>query len=181
MKFALIDAEKAHFPVAVLCEVLEVSRSGFYAWQARPASAHAQKDAQLTVEITAAHAKSKQRYGSPRVHRALRKKGVRVSAKRVARLMREKGLAGRQKRRFRRTTDSKHSNPIAPNVLLRDFAIRGGGHFALLLPGRAARPVLAPRGRLGDELLERHGARPRRAPPWRPVPSWRPRRPGPPH
>ena len=59
------------------------------------------------------------------MHRALRKKCLRVSAKRVARLMREKGLAGRQKRRFRRTTDSKHSNPIAPNVLLRDFEPEG--------------------------------------------------------
>ena len=103
MKFALIEAEKAHFPVAVLCEVLEVSRSGFYAWQSRPPSDPTRQDAQLAVEITAAHGKSGERYGSPRVHRALRKKGVRVGEKRVARLMREKGLAGRQKRRFRRT------------------------------------------------------------------------------
>ena len=121
MKFALIEAEKAHFPVAVLCEVIEVSRSGFYAWQSRPPSDRTRQDAQLAVEITAAHGKSGERYGSPRVHRALRKKGVRVGEKRVARLMREKGLAGRQKRRFRRTTDSKHTNPIAPNVLERDF------------------------------------------------------------
>ena len=125
MKFALIEAAKANFPVAVLCEVLDVSRSGFCAWQARPPSARSRQDAQLAVEVTAAHGKSCKRYGSPRVHHALRKKGVRVSAKRVARLMREKGLAGRQKRRFRRTTDSKHSSPIAPNVLLRDFEPAG--------------------------------------------------------
>ena len=117
MKFALIEAEKAHFPVTVLCEVLEVSRSGFYAWQSRPPSARATEDARLAADIIAAHSKSGERYGSPRVHRALRRKGVRVGEKRVARLMREKGLEGRRKRRFKRTTDSKHTHPIAPNVL----------------------------------------------------------------
>ena len=78
MKFELVDAEKAQFPIQVLCEVLEVSRSGFYAWRKRPASARATSDEQLAVEIAAAHAKSQKRYGSPRVHRALRKKGIRV-------------------------------------------------------------------------------------------------------
>ena len=121
MKFQLVDAEKAHFPVSVLCEVLAVSRSGFYAWKTRPASPREKADARLAAEIAAVHAKSKKRYGSPRVHRALRKKGVQTSAKRVARLMRQKGLVGRQKRRFRRTTDSNHTNPIAPNVLERNF------------------------------------------------------------
>lgn len=125
MKFALIEAEKAHFPVTVLCEALEVSRSGFYAWQRRPASARATEDARLVDEIVAAHGKSGERYGSPRVHRALRRKGVRVGEKRVARLMREKGLEGRRKRRFKRTTDSNHTNPIAPNLLARDFEPAG--------------------------------------------------------
>lgn len=121
MKFELVDAEKANFPVEVLCEVLDVSRSGFYAWKKRPPSARAKADAVLAVEVAAAHRKSGKRYGSPRVHRALRKKGVRTSPKRVARLMREKGIVGRQKLRFRRTTDSNHSSPIASNVLARDF------------------------------------------------------------
>ena len=70
MKFELVLAEKAHFPVTVLCDVLGVSRSGFYAWVARPPSARSKSDAQLTVEITAVHEKSDRRYGSPRVHRA---------------------------------------------------------------------------------------------------------------
>jgi transposase InsO family protein len=121
VKFELVCAEKANFPVGVLCEVLEVSRSGFYAWKKRPPSTRSKTDAVLAVEIAAAHKKSGKRYGSPRIHRALRKKGVHASEKRVARLMREEGLVGRQKRRFRRTTDSNHSNPIAPNVLARDF------------------------------------------------------------
>ena len=94
MRFALIEAERAHFPVTVLCEVLEVSRSGFYAWQSRLPRARATEDARLAADIIAAHGKSGERYGSPRVHRALRRKGVRVGEKRVARLMREKGPEG---------------------------------------------------------------------------------------
>ncbi len=119
--FELVDAEKANYPVTVLCDVLEVSRSGFYARTTRPPSARSKADAVLAVEVAAAHKKSRKRYGSPRVHRALRKKGVRVGKKRVERLMREKGLVGRRKRPFRRTTDSNHASPIAPNVVARDF------------------------------------------------------------
>ena len=122
MKFLLVDAEKAHYPVRVLCEVLGVSPSGFYAWKKRPPAARVASDEQLSVEIAATHAKSTRRYGSPRVHRALRKRGIRVGKKRVARLMRANGIVGRRKRRFRLTTDSNHPNPIAPNLVARDFA-----------------------------------------------------------
>ena len=121
MKFELVDAEKAQFPVEVLCEVLEVSRSGYYAWKKRRPSARSKADEQLAVEIAATHSRSKQRYGSPRVHRALRKKGIRVGKKRIERLMRENGIVARRKRRFRRTTESNHPNPIAPNVVQRQF------------------------------------------------------------
>jgi transposase InsO family protein len=122
VKFELVKAEKAHYPVAVLCSVLSVSRSGFYAWQKRPAqAARARADAALVIEIRAAHHLGRGVYGSPRVHAELKAKGVCVSEKRVARLMREGGLRARQKRRFRRTTDSNHTDPIAPNVLQRDF------------------------------------------------------------
>jgi putative transposase len=119
--FELVDAEKAQFPVGVLCETLGVSRSGFYAWKTRPRSEASKSDERLAVEIAAAHKRSRNTYGSPRVHRALRKKGRRVGRKRVERVMRERGLVGAQKRRFRRTTDSKHDSPIAPNLLQRDF------------------------------------------------------------
>lgn len=121
MKFELVDAERANHPVELLCSLFEVSRSGYYAWKKRGPSARQKADAQLAAEIAAAHGKSKRRYGSPRIHRALKKQGIRVGKKRVERLMREKGLVARQKRRFRRTTDSKHANPIAPNVLERHF------------------------------------------------------------
>jgi transposase InsO family protein len=119
--FELVDAEKANYPIEIICSVLEVSRSGYYAWRKRRPCDRSKSDAQLAVEITATHKRSKRRYGSPRVHRALRKRGIRVSKKRVERLMREKGLVGRLKRRFRRTTDSNHLNPIAPNLLARGF------------------------------------------------------------
>jgi transposase InsO family protein len=119
--FELVDAEKATYPVDILCAVLGVSRSGYYAWKKRPPSARSKSDARLAVEIAATHERSRKRYGSPRVHRALRRRGLRVGKKRIERLMREKGIVGRQKRRFRRTTDSTHANPIAPNVVQRQF------------------------------------------------------------
>jgi transposase InsO family protein len=121
VRFAFIDAEKTRFPVEVLCGILGVSRSGFYAWKKRPESAHARVDRQLTVHIRAAHLASHRTYGSPRVHDEIRARGLHVGEKRVARLMREHGIRPRQKRRFRKTTDSKHQQPIAPNLLARAF------------------------------------------------------------
>ncbi len=124
MKFVFIHAERALYPVRVLCTVLEVSRSGYYAWIDRPDAARTVADEQLIVEIVAAHQRSRATYGSPRVHRELRARGLRVGRKRVERLMRDRGIQARRKRRFRRTTDSKHANPIAPNVLARKFEVK---------------------------------------------------------
>jgi putative transposase len=122
VRFAFIAAEKAAFPVTVLCRTLAVSRAGFYAAQARPPAARARADNRLAVEIVAIHGESRQRYGSPRVHAELRARGRGVSRKRVARLMRHRGLAARRRRRFRVTTDSTHPFPVAANVLARRFA-----------------------------------------------------------
>ncbi|MFH1811682.1 MAG: IS3 family transposase [Pseudomonadota bacterium] len=121
MRFAFIDVEKANHAVETLCRVLQVSRSGFYAWQSRPESARAVRDRQLTAKIRVFHAQSRGRYGSPMLHRDLRDDGERVGRKRVARLMRQQNLAGRRKRRFRRTTNSEHKLAIAPNLLERRF------------------------------------------------------------
>ena len=121
MKFAFIEASEVAFPIRAMCEVLGISPSGYYAWRRRPEPERTKRDAQLAVEIAAEHKRSRGIYGSPRVHRGLRARGVRVSRKRVERLMRKNGIKGRQKRRFRRTTDSKHTQPIAPNVLDRKF------------------------------------------------------------
>lgn len=121
MKFAFIASKEVAFPVAVMCEVLEVSTSGYYAAKKRPPPKRVAEDARLAAEVAVAHKQSRGIYGSPRVHRELRAKGVRVSKKRVERLMREKGLRGRRKRRFVHTTDSRHEHPLAPNLLERDF------------------------------------------------------------
>lgn len=123
MKFAFVGAQRARWPVAVLCEMLEVSRSGFYAWETRPEAPRVQADAEVVEEIKAAHSASRGAYGSPRVVRALRRRGRRINEKRVARLMREHGIAGRKKKRFKKTTDSNHPDPIAPNVLERNFHV----------------------------------------------------------
>ena len=123
MRFAFIAAEQAHHSLSLLCRCLRVTRSGFYAWRDRPASARRQQDARLKVLIRAAFDASHQRYGSPRLHRDLRDDHEeRVSRKRVIRLMQEEGLQGRAPRRFVCTTDSDHDRPVAANLLNREFS-----------------------------------------------------------
>ena len=117
MRFDFILAEKAVWPVKVMCEVLDVSRSGYYAWQGRPASARDQKDDELVVEIKAAHKVGRGNYGSPRVHRELRKNGTRVGKKRVARLMRREAIVGKHRvrvfhQRFRLILPSRDRQPV---------------------------------------------------------------------
>jgi transposase InsO family protein len=120
MRFAAIAAEKAH-DVSTLCRVLKVRRSGYYAWLEREDSARAKDDQLLAVEVAAVFAEKKKRYGSPRVHRELRKRGRRVCRHRIARLMREQRLRARARRKFVRTTQSNPGLPTPPNVLDRDF------------------------------------------------------------
>ncbi|WP_257463580.1 IS3 family transposase [Archangium lipolyticum] len=122
VKFEFIDAEKAHFPVDFMCEQLGVSRSGYYAWKERPESERDKADRALAEVVTRIHRDSRGTYGSPRVHAELRAQGQRVSRKRVARLMNEQGIAARKRRRFVRTTDSRHNQPVAPNILERNFS-----------------------------------------------------------
>jgi transposase InsO family protein len=121
VKFALIDAEKAHYPVAAMCAWLRVSRAGFYAWRKRPESPHAVEDRRLRVLVRESHERSKKRYGSPRVHRELRKHGERVSRKRIVRLMQADELVARKRRRYKCTTMSDHDQPVAANLLDRKF------------------------------------------------------------
>ena len=131
MSYAFIRGHVATFPIRIMCEVLGVSRSGYYAWAGRPESARAAADRDLAAQIRAAHEASRGRYGSPRVHAELRAHGRRVGRKRVARLMRGMGLAARRRRRFRRTTDSAHAFPVAPNLLGRDFTASAPGRVWL--------------------------------------------------
>ena len=108
------------YPVADLCAAFDVSRAGFYAWRQRGPSARDRADAVLGEQIDALFTRSRRTYGSPRLHRALRRAGHACGRHRVARLMQARGLAGRVRGRRRPwTTDSNHEQPIAPNRLGR--------------------------------------------------------------
>ena len=121
MRFRFVEAEKANFSIAAMCRVLRVTRSGFYAWRKRLASAHWVRDRKLLKQIRVSFYESRRTYGSPRVHRDLLASGERVGRKRVARLMRDASLESRRRKRFRRTTDSNHAHPVAGNELARRF------------------------------------------------------------
>jgi putative transposase len=121
MRFKLVDAAKKDFPVQRLCKVLEVSPSGYFAWKSRPASLRQREDLVLLAHVRSAFALSNGTYGSPRMTRELQDTGLAVGRRRTARLMRENGLRARQPRRFKRTTDSLHAVPVAPNLLEQHF------------------------------------------------------------
>lgn len=106
-----------------MCRVLEVSTSGYYDWRGRAESRRQKEDRRLVVEIKAIHKESRQTYGSPRIHDELKDRGRRCGKKRVARLMQLHGLRAKQTRRFKATTDSKHTLPVAENVLARQFTV----------------------------------------------------------
>jgi putative transposase len=126
VRFRFIDEHRRTFPVRVMCEVLEVSPAGYYAWRRRPESSRTAASRELLEEIRRVHAASRGRYGSPRVHAALRAEGIRSGRHRVAGLMRQHGMAARRSRRGRpRTTNSRHSLPVAPNLLQRQFRTAG--------------------------------------------------------
>ena len=119
--FRLIDAEKASYPIAMLCRMLGVSKSGYYAWRSRPPSKRSREDATLTKKIREIHGRSRQTYGYPRVHAELRSLGVRCGRRRVARLMRAAGLRGCMRGKKRRTTRRDPWAAPAPDLLHRDF------------------------------------------------------------
>jgi putative transposase len=121
MTFRFIDEHRDPWPVRLLCETLEVSPAGYYAWRDRPASAQQQRRDTLLVEIRAVHAEVKARYGSPRIHAELLARGQDCCVNTVAKLMPENGIAAKTARKFRCTTDSNHDWPVADNLLDRQF------------------------------------------------------------
>lgn len=123
MKSDWIRVQKAFHAVRTLCRVLDVSRSGFYAWSRRPASQRCIDDSRIVANVAAIFEEHKGRYGSVRITRELRAGGMRVGRHRVRRLMRQAALRVRRCRRWVRTTDSRHRYPIAPNLLARNFAV----------------------------------------------------------
>lgn len=121
MRYRFIEAEKAEYPIALMCRMLQVSRSGYYASRGRPESPRSCANRKLLVDIRVAHERSRRTYGSPRMHRELRDQGLAAGRHRVARLMRENALRGRRRKRFRVTTQSSHAHPVAENQLGRQF------------------------------------------------------------
>jgi putative transposase len=121
--FRLIEAEKASYSVPLLCRVLGVSRSGYYAWRRRPPSERARFDAVLREKIATIHRNSRATYGAPRIHAELRALGIRCSRKRVARLMRHAGLRGSLRGRRMRTTHRRAlQQAAAPDLVNRNFS-----------------------------------------------------------
>ena len=123
MRFQFIHERCKEYPVTLLCRMLQVSRSGYYAWRDRPASVRRQRREELLRQIRQMHEQSRGTYGSPRVTIELKETGVSISRNTVAKYMRESGILAQPRRRFvPRTTDSDHEHPIAANRLDRDFA-----------------------------------------------------------
>ncbi len=122
MRFRFIADHQEKWPVRVMCEVLGVSASGYYAWRCRPESARAASNQNLLADVRRLHVQHRGRYGSPRIHAALRAEGRGVSRGRIERLMRRHGIRAAAARRFRPvTTDSDHGLPVAPNLLEQRF------------------------------------------------------------
>jgi len=121
VRYSFIKEHLKQFRLAALCRVLRVSKSGYFAWLKRPESPRARQNRALVTQLKAVHTRSRGTYGRCRVHAALQAQGTPCSKNRVARLMRQEGLWGRRRRAFKATTNSKHSFPVAQNLLARDF------------------------------------------------------------
>ena len=125
MKYAFMEAHRPLWHLQTMCRILRVSKSGYFAWRDGREPPRRAADRALSVQIRAVHDHHRQVYGSPRIHRQLRAEGILVGRKRVERLMREAGIRVLPRRRFVRTTDSRHDHPIAPNLLEQDFRASG--------------------------------------------------------
>lgn len=119
----MIEQHRGQYPVEVMCDAMDVSSSGYYAWRCRPESARSREDRRLKVVIRSVFKENREAYGSPRIHDELRDQGIRCGRKRVARLMKEEQLTPKKARRFRRTTISDSEHPKAENVLDRQFSV----------------------------------------------------------
>lgn len=123
MRYQAIANHVARFPVRLMCRCLQVSPAGFYAWRERPESSRSEANKKLLTLVTATHAQSRQTYGSPRIHAALRAEGVEAGRHRIARLMRAHALYAKTRRKFKATTQSDHHLPVAENILNREFVV----------------------------------------------------------
>lgn len=121
MRYAMIVKLRLDYPVPVLCRVLNVAASGFYAWRKRSVSRRRRNEDRLELEVIAAHKRTRESYGSERLQRNLAENGVEISIHKVKRIRRKLGIRCRQKRRFKATTNSRHQLPVADNLLHQNF------------------------------------------------------------
>jgi putative transposase len=121
MKYSFIDNHCSVYRVEKMCHVLQISRSGYYAWKKRGNNGRFEENERLATSIRQIYEKSRRLYGSPRITAELHAWGIRCGKNRVARLMRINGIAAKTKRRFKVTTDSRHRLPVAPNLLDQRF------------------------------------------------------------
>ncbi len=122
MRYGFIEEHRSLWRLPVMCRVLAVSKSGYFAWRDGRDGPRRSQDRALSVQIQAIHHQSRQTYGSPRIHHELKTQGHAVGKKRVERLMKTAGIAVLPLRRHVTTTDSNHDHPIAPNLLEQDFS-----------------------------------------------------------
>ena len=123
MRYGRIEALRQDYPVAVLCRLLDVSETGYHAWRGRAPSARAREEARLDVQVRAAHQRTRETCGPQRLQAELSDHGIQVGVHRIKRIRKKLGLRCRQKRKFKATTDSKHTLPVAPNHLDRQFDV----------------------------------------------------------
>lgn len=148
MRYQFIVEHRHEYPIALMCRVLSVSVSGYYAWCKRPSSRHSREDAHLVEHVKIVFQTNRHVYGSPQVHAELQAQGIKCARKRVARLMREQGLFAQRPRHRTITTKSEPGAQVAPNLLQRDWSRRSarhqvGGRYDLHLDRRG---VALPRG-----------------------------------
>lgn len=125
MIYEIVDAKKAEIPIDRSCRLLGVSISGYYAWTRRQPSLRQYGDMILLAHVRHHFELSRETYGSPRMHAELKASGISCGRHRIARLMRDNGLKALMKRRYKKTTDSEHGGPVAPNLLDQDFSAEG--------------------------------------------------------
>jgi len=123
MRFQFIQTHQKTYPISLMCRVLQVSRSGYYAWCQRKPSQREMANKQVLADIEEVHRQSRGTYGPWRVYKALCRLGRQYNHKRITRLMRQHGIRAKRKKSYKRTTQSNHSYPVAPNKLNRQFQV----------------------------------------------------------
>ena len=123
MKYQFVKKARKAYPVLLLCEVLLVSRSGYYAWRGGNVSTRRKRDEELLPLVKEIHRKSKGTYGARRISKELQSKGIACGRARAKTLMNKAGVSVKKRRKFKATTDSKHNLPVAPNLLNRQFEV----------------------------------------------------------